>query len=260
MNPTRICTIDGCDKPIKARGWCATHYARWQRNGHVEATRSFHTGCSVQGCRNPHHAKGLCNSHYSVATYKPHPVERQPIIARFWSKVDKGDPSSCWTWKGAYFDDGYGAFKTRGMRLKNHRAHRFSLMLKLGREIRPGYWACHTCDNPGCVNPSHLYEGTPKDNARDCHERSRRPLGEQVERPRRKLSQEQVVTMREMAAQGASASTLARHFGIGSSTAHRIVTGQAWAHAPGPIRAATPRAGSPRPAPDQTAHPTTRGE
>ena len=123
------------------------------------------------------------------------------------------------------------------MKLNNHRAHRFSLMLKLGREIRPGYWACHTCDNPACVNPSHLYEGTPQDNARDCDNRRRRPVGEQVERPRRKLTQDQVVTMREKAAEGAPATALAKHFGVGSSTVSRIIAGEAWAHAPGPIRA-----------------------
>jgi hypothetical protein len=47
------------------------------------------------------------------------------------------------------------------------KVHRLILERKLGRPIRPGYHALHTCDHPSCVNPEHLYEGTDKDNARD---------------------------------------------------------------------------------------------
>ena len=240
MKPTRICTADGCDKPTKTRGWCATHYARWQRNGHVEVTRSFHSGCSVQGCLNPHHAKGLCNSHYSVATYKPHPVERQPAIARFWSKVAKGAPDDCWIWKGSRFDDGYGAFSVRGERIPNQRAHRYSLRLKLGREIAPGMLACHTCDTPACVNPAHLYEGSPLQNQRDCALRDRNHYGERVERPRRKLTEAQVVEMRHLRAAGATQRALAARYGIGPTTVARITKGTAWARSAGPRTPTTP--------------------
>jgi hypothetical protein len=56
---------------------------------------------------------------------------------------------------------------------KEFRAHRISLERKLDRPLLPGYFALHTCDNPPCVNPDHLYEGTKQDNNIDI--KTRRP-------------------------------------------------------------------------------------
>lgn len=53
-------------------------------------------------------------------------------------------------------------------------ANRVALERKLGRPIRPGYWALHRCDRPACINPEHLYEGTRADNTRDREERNPR--------------------------------------------------------------------------------------
>jgi hypothetical protein len=65
---------------------------------------------------------------------------------------------------------------------------RLVLERKLGRPIRPGYWACHHCDYPPCVNAEHLYEGTPKDNSRDMWERNLEHRGRHRELMR-KISQ-----------------------------------------------------------------------
>jgi hypothetical protein len=55
---------------------------------------------------------------------------------------------------------------------KQRRVNRLVLERKLGRPIKPGYFACHTCDYRPCVNPNHIYEGTRADNARDMVERN----------------------------------------------------------------------------------------
>ena len=84
-----------------------------------------------------------------------------PLGERWHALVDRtGD---CWLWKGAKNEAGYGVIRD-GEKLAL--AHRVSLRLKLGVEDFEGF-ACHTCDNPSCVRPEHLYIGTHEDNMRD---------------------------------------------------------------------------------------------
>lgn len=88
---------------------------------------------------------------------------------RFWAKVRK-DRDGCWRWIAAVTRYGYGAFTVRS---KYIRAHRYSWELHNG-PIPEGLCVCHRCDNPGCVNPAHLFLGTFKDNAIDCSTKGRR--------------------------------------------------------------------------------------
>lgn len=78
--------------------------------------------------------------------------------------------NGCWRWTGGK-SKGYGYF-WNGKKLV--RVSRYVLEHKLGRKLRKGMQACHTCDVTDCVNPDHLYEGTPQRNVRDCIERGRR--------------------------------------------------------------------------------------
>ena len=59
---------------------------------------------------------------------------------------------------------------------KSFYAHRLVRSHKLGRPVKPGYFACHSCDDRGCINPDHLWEGTPADNSRDVIEKNRFPF------------------------------------------------------------------------------------
>lgn len=99
---------------------------------------------------------------------------RRPLAERFAEKVDTGPGLlGCWPWTGNKTAAGYGVIKRDdGSR---EYAHRVALEFKLGRPIADGMHTCHTCDNPPCVNPAHLYEGTPSDNVRDTWARIRGP-------------------------------------------------------------------------------------
>lgn len=95
----------------------------------------------------------------------------ESIARRFWAKVAKGP--SCWTWTGATDGAGYGQLRIRiGGRSRAVKAHRLSLSLS-GRDVPPGLFTLHSCDNPPCIRPDHLRTGTQVDNVRDCIERGR---------------------------------------------------------------------------------------
>lgn len=84
---------------------------------------------------------------------------------RFWSKVDRRSDEECWPWMAAVRknNEGYGAFWFEG---RHHPSNRIAYMLSNG-DIPLGQVVCHTCDNPRCCNPSHLFLGTPRDNNDD---------------------------------------------------------------------------------------------
>jgi hypothetical protein len=95
---------------------------------------------------------------------------RKRLPMRFWAKVHKTE--TCWLFMGLRTKFGYGEFHVTARQPVG--AHRVAWILTHGGPIPQGIYVCHTCDVPACVNPAHLYLGTPTDNARDVVVRGRR--------------------------------------------------------------------------------------
>lgn len=94
-------------------------------------------------------------------------LSQSNLITRFWTKVDKN--GDCWVWTGCTDKDGYGEARIKGL---GARAHRIAYALTHG-PIPTGLCVCHTCDNPRCVRPDHLWLGTVSDNNRDRQQKGR---------------------------------------------------------------------------------------
>ena len=104
-------------------------------------------------------------------------------------------------------------------------AHRFAYEAFVER-IPDGMIVLHSCDNPPCVNPSHLRIGTHKENSGDMVQKNRQAKGE--ENGGHKLRAIDVVELRRQRAAGASYSVLVKRYGISKSQVARIVKGVSW--------------------------------
>jgi len=151
---------------------------------------------------------------------------RRPLEERFWEKVDKRNPDQCWEWTGARDQQGYGSIRPF------RKASRASWVIHFG-SIPDGMYICHRCDNPSCVNPSHLFLGTNADNLRDMRAKGRayNPGTPGEKNVSAKLTEIEVTEIRSRYANGeGSHSQLAAHYGVSSSLIGQIIKRQIWKH------------------------------
>lgn len=146
------------------------------------------------------------------------------MVDLFWSFVKKkAGKDSCWEWQGFKNPWNYGIFSFLG---KQFLAHRVSYAIVTG-EVRPGFQVCHRCDNPPCVRPSHLFQGTAYDNCQDAKMKGRTnaPRGENHNSV--VLDEKKVIAIH-----GArlTYSQIMKKYGISKGCVMKIRTGRTWKH------------------------------
>ena len=151
---------------------------------------------------------------------KPGP-KRTPIADRFWQKVEK--TKTCWNWTASLDRKGYG--KIGVGRESTLAAHRVSYELANG-PIPEGKYVCHTCDNPACVKPDHLFLGTHLDNMKDMIKKDRHCRGQMARHA--KLTNNDVLAIRSI--QGVSNTEIAKQFNITDSNVSYIRKRKTWKH------------------------------
>ena len=198
---TRRCSVENCNKPAHARGWCGLHYQRWKRHGNPLA---LETAESIRG--NP------------VATFWLHVTKAGPV------------PQACpelgpfWMWTSNK-TGGYGHLSWGG---KMRYTHVISWFLATGQW--PGELdTLHRCDTPACVNPAHLYLGTHQDNMADRNAKGRQARGERHRDA--KLTGEHVAEIRRAYVKGiVGVPRLAKRYGVSQRAIRQIIHRQTWRH------------------------------
>ena len=119
------------------------------------------------------------------------------------SMIETDEKTHCWNWTKVIDRDGYGTLRISG-HIK--RAARVSYEMHKGI-IPSNMYVCHTCDNPKCINPDHLFLGSPQDNANDMKMKHRQAIGDKVahygkDNGRTKLNWNRVIEIRTLYATG----------------------------------------------------------
>lgn len=142
---------------------------------------------------------------------------------RIENKVELVTESGCWIWMGTT-TRGYGQIESD---TKKYYAHRASYQAFVG-EIPEGMNVCHRCDNRFCVNPSHLFLGTQKDNLQDMKRKGRSTIGEK--NARSKLTEKQVQQIKNGLRSGLKEKYLANLYGVCRQSINNIKNGRVWNH------------------------------
>jgi len=163
---------------------------------------------------------------------KPIPQLSPADIERFHSLYRRGAPNECWPWTGTRFKNRYGRFYHY---YASYKAQRIAYYLAEGD---PGdLRVLHHCDNPPCVNPAHLFKGTNADNMADKVAKGRHngwrgphPNATGSKHCQAKLTETQVLEIKQKRLAGARFCNLARAYKVSHSLIQFIVAGKAWRH------------------------------
>lgn len=144
---------------------------------------------------------------------------------RFFYNVSSPDENGCMVWSGVIGKSGYGQHNL--LRGKIIRAHRFSYQYFFG-ELKDKDLVCHKCDNRKCVAPDHLFLGDPKDNMIDMKNKGRNVCFYGEENPNSKLTEMDIIIIREMRKNGNTYKQIASCFNVHQQNIAAIIQNKTW--------------------------------
>lgn len=157
-----VCDKPDCDKPVRARGLCNTHYQYDRRHNTLPPLppKAIGSACSVPECEQTvtrESGRGLCGMHYQRLrhTGTTELLPRSPLVAqrRVLKRVKIGNPTDCWPWTGPLSSLGYGTTMYEGV---TRPAHRVVWMILRDPSLSSDLDIDHVCRNRACCNPDHL--------------------------------------------------------------------------------------------------------
>lgn len=170
-------------------------------------------------------------------------ARERPLAERFWEKVDRRGPDECWPWLAGCDKNGYGVFSIDHDHQRT--AHAVAYELTSGAALPEDMYGCHSCDNPPCCNPRHVFPGTAADNAHDRDAKGRTARGKATgaythpERAprgsrhgRAKLTDADIPVIRRLCDDGWTQVALAARYGVSQRVVSGIVRRVAWRHIP----------------------------
>jgi hypothetical protein len=171
------------------------------------------------------------------------PYKAKDPVERFWKHVNK--TNTCWIWTGERMKEKpihirkgikqlpYGIFylinPAKNNKMKQVKAHRYSWEIHKG-PIPEGLFVLHKCDNPPCINPSHLFLGTNLDNIKDMVAKGRNKGAKGTRNCKAKLTEDQVREIREACRQGATDATIASQYNVSAGAVWFIRYNVTWQH------------------------------
>jgi len=165
-------------------------------------------------------------------------IPEYKIVERIMYRTRLDRATGCWMWQGSTTGSGYPDCRYNG----THRyVHRLMHIIHNGHLSDEKPFVCHTCDNPQCVNPEHLWAGSHTDNIQDAADKGRVPTPQSHERGEdhhgSKLTENDVVEIREKYANtDLTQYDLADEYGVIQPHIGSIVRGEDWSHVGGPTK------------------------
>lgn len=193
-----LCSVENCNKDKRARGFCSMHYARLMRRGSVDIVLPHHVGS----------------------------IKYKSLRECLYSGISESDIGKCWIWQKSIKKANYGNLWWDG---KHYISHRASWIVHFG-SIPIGLNVCHKCDNPQCVNPSHLFLGSYLVNNRDRKNKCRNANTHGERNPFAKLTEAQVIDILKRLRNREKGRHIAKLYKVTEHTISSIKRGKNWSY------------------------------